>query len=315
MKIKIKTKTGIEGCYEKIEILNNEGVAKQTFDGFSNLITDIGLARLWSNIDSDIAAFSHCRVGSGSTTPQFTDQSLASQMASTNSSTYTQNTSIPGGYCETVVTYTFALGAVVGNVTEIATGWESAGNSVFSRTLVKDSGGSPVSIAVQSDEILRITWRHRRYWSVDDSSGTLANSGNKGGSYGWVCRPSEVGVWRAGTPSNARMALSLGGNNSFSMFAFYSTPSVIGDVTGKPSGSGTTATGVAQAQTKSTESTVRYTLGTSIGNAAGGISCFIFGNSGGASAGIQYQVQFSPAIVKTSSDILQIDLSHEWSRV
>src|SRR5690606_12130435 len=190
-----KVKIGCSGHFKDLEVLDRDGNVKRTIRGPKNLITDIGLNRLNANNDGDVYSF--CRVGTGNSTPLPTDTNLDNQVASAGQAlaSYSQGVNIDEGYMWCRIVWTFDLGAVVANVSELATGWSASGNSIFSRALVLDPEGNPTSITVLEDEQLRVTWEHRRYWQASPSTGTIVNEGNKGGSYNWEIRPARVPQW------------------------------------------------------------------------------------------------------------------------
>lgn len=318
MKIKVHTETKLSGHYEKIEVLRADGSLKQEHAGFSNLIVDGGIARLAEA--GNVSVFNFCRVGTGSATPTEFDNNLQSQIASTATSSYEAGNNLVGGYAAVTIVYTFALGAVVGNISEVATGWAASGiNTIFSRARILDGNGNPTTITIQSDEILRVTWTHRRYWPSEDMLGILTNAGNKGGSYSWRCRASRVGSWVAGRPLYAALALNASTNSPQTLGypAYYSGVGVgLGSIADDPLGT----VSVANAFTASTvgigaTSTIRLTFSTTQGNITGGISVFKFGtNVVNASSAVQYQIEFTPALLKTVNDLMEIEFSHSWGR-
>lgn len=150
---------GLKGVVENVLVLNQDGSIAYETGPFENVITNGGLDRVCSAIVI-ASAFTHCRVGTGSATPAVTDVGLQAQVAST--STYLPGagncgTTRPNGW--TLVmrrTYDFALGAVVGNMAELAFA-DSPTGQIFSRVLIQ-SGGVPTVVTVTASQQLRVVY-------------------------------------------------------------------------------------------------------------------------------------------------------------
>ena len=316
MKIKVHAETKLSGHYEKIEVLRADGSTKEEYAGFCNLIVDGGLSRL-SVTGHNIPVFNFCRVGTGSATPTESDNNLQAQIASTQSTTFSEQNNPELGFAETTVQYTFALGAVQGNISEIATGWADSGaNTIFSRARVLDGNGNPTSITILADEILRVTWSHRRYWPSSDMTGSLNNTGNKGGDYSWICRAAMVGSWKAGSMNLATMSLGtvVTGSGTVGYPAFYTGTRGLGDVSGRPNGviSSSNQFTATIVPSPPNASTLRLSFSTTQGNFATGINSFKFGSA--PPSAMEYQIEFTPPLIKTANDLMQVDFTHSWGR-
>lgn len=313
MSLSIKMPIGLSG-YFKIDVLSAGGKVKRSTGWMKNLVTDIGLARMKA---SNNTGWPFCRVGTGNTAPDPSDQALASQLASQAlTSESIDNVNIPGGYAYARATYQFAEGAVVGNVAEVGTGWAATGNSLFSRALVLDSMGNPTTITVQSDEILRVVWEHRRYWPTETFSGTIENIGNHGGTYSWTAKAAAVGSWGAGRANGCGFPFATIGTNSALNTLLYFGSSDLGDITGNPTGT-PGGSGSISAHTVSSGNTARARLSFTLAQSNGSLrSIRLFSREGGANPynGSHWQFRFDPAIPKTSSDLLAIDLDFSWER-
>ena len=95
-------------------------------------------------------------------------------------------------YISHIVEYHFAIGAAAGNLSELGVGWASSGTTLFSRALILDSGGTPTTITVLSDEYLYVTYEHRFYPSETDATGSIVFTGNIGGTYTYTLRPAQI---------------------------------------------------------------------------------------------------------------------------
>lgn len=150
---------GLKGIVENVLVLNRDGSVAYETGPFANVITNGGLDLVCS-AHHLANVFTHCRVGTGSAAPAITDTGLQTQVAAT--ATY-----LPGpGNCGTTWlnawtlqmrrTYDFALGAVVGNMAELAFA-NAATGQVFSRVLIH-SGGVPTVVAVTASQQLRVIY-------------------------------------------------------------------------------------------------------------------------------------------------------------
>lgn len=318
----INTKIGVSGLFKSVEVLRAGKVVRKTGE-FTNLITDVGLARLASPGTGQNSCFNYIRVGTGNAPPSPSDLALQDQIASTNvDSNYegSGGVNLEEGFVWRRVTWTFEEGAVVGNVSELATGWDaSSSGTIFSRALVRDSEGNPTTITVLADEQLRVTWEHRRYWATEDVSGTLVNEGNKGGVYNYRVRAADVGNWTIGRPANSGINISsLVGAGLTSRNVTYNYPSELGPIDGFPTGSPSSysgSTGGGVAGPSSVSRNIQFSL--TQANSSAGISCLVFQSyDGGTGTRTRhaFQVEFDPPLIKTSEDVMEIGVQINWAR-
>jgi len=145
---------------------------------FTNLITDAGLDMIGTNTSD--AYLNVCRLGSGSVTPAFTDTVLGNQIASADriSSTYGGSDTAPvhswGRY-----KYSFAPGSATGNISEI--GISNSGTAtlpLFSRALIKDALGNPITLTILADDYLDVFYTVRLYTSPDVTSFSVVDGAN-----------------------------------------------------------------------------------------------------------------------------------------
>ena len=160
---------------------------------FDNLITNNGMNRLGETGD----VFNFCFVGTGNTPPAFTDTALANKIA-TNSASISGNptaTTVFPYTSTSTFNYPFALGEVVGNISEVGTGWRISESNygLASRALILDQNGLPTTITVLADEILQVQYKFEQIINADDVTGTVVFTGNKGGTFDWASRPGHVG--------------------------------------------------------------------------------------------------------------------------
>lgn len=314
MKNKIKANCGVEGWYTlAVGKLDAEGnlVPRQTIGPFKNVITNQGLNRMG---DSG-SWFSYCQVGEGSSTPTVTDTSLDIWVAGTNNAT--SNTGAvgvnpPEYYARRRRTYRFNEGEAAGNLTEVGVGWGADSSTLYSRALIVDGGGTPITITVLSDEILDVTYEHRIYPPLDDVIGTITISGDDydyilracnvtsstdGFGPGWGLTATSTGVAAGLRPNNTGHSLRSGD---------------IADITSIPSGSIAAAGTLSQSNpayvSESLEKVgvLTWGLGTAgLTPVRCAVYCFYWA---------AFQIQFDPPLPKSNENILTLTFVYSWSR-
>lgn len=293
-------KIGSRGEYT-IYVTKSDGSIKQKLH-FPNLITNIGLEQMANNNDWLL----YCRVGSGSSAPEYTDTQLVNQIASFGPhsavSDFTQTT--PPYRTHSFKRYTFPVGTVTGNISEIGVGWGATGNTLFSRALILDSLGNPTSITVLSDESLVVEYRHYYYLPDSDWTGEVTLTGNIGGVYDII----------------GRAANALDDRNNSARYAQTNTGSVgiggttagvsINDIAAVTSSPGNlTGSGVGRSAVVIGPTTVRHTMVVppTVGNSGIRSVLIQMGNSA-------FQYQFDPPIPKTSDDTVTLNFDLSWGR-
>lgn len=294
----MKLNAGVGGKF-RIVAIRPDGTERVLADWFDNLILDKGLDRIATFIDCT----SYCRVGSGSTPPDFGDLQMEEPIASTTSTVGAAlggNSASAPYYGWSRKTFRFALGAAAGSINEVGIGWGTASGQLFSRALVKNSIGDPITLTVLSDEVLDVTYELRVYPPVDDVISTVTIAGIEHTVTG---RASAVtsGDWRPGGQF---------GSGINSQMTAYSN--VIGTQTQYPSGSTSLGAYAQDAYVQgSYELSGITTFGLTIANfGAGGIrSLLLRTNTVGC-----FQFQFDPPILKDANKIVTINSTMSWSR-
>lgn len=323
----IKIPVGVAGLFHNVEVLRADGSVKYETGEFKNLVLDQGLTRMVQFGTNNVTppdCFSVCSVGTGNTPPSTGQTQLDNQVAiaSTSGSPTGAGHNYEDGYIWARYTYTFALGAINNqNIAELGIGW-GGGTSLFSRALIRDTEGNPTSITILSDEQLRVTWEHRRYWPQEDITGSIVNEGNKGGVYNYTVRPSRVSTWSIGPAVASGIVIMNYSSSTYSNSSpgIFDGTSELGEINDRPSGSGVN---YANMQTRiapdGNKARGRISLGLTQGNLAGGIGALVFGKANNAwfanNTGMEFQMAFDPPIPKTSEDLLEIDVFIEPFRV
>lgn len=173
--IRHKSKYGVAGRF-KLVAVRPDGSTRELAPWQDNLITNTGLDYLagWSttvdNSNND-SMIGYLVVGTGSTPPAPTDTALANRLAINNSDIAIQGsgTTTAPYYAWFRRTFVFNAGVAAGNLTELGltqrpgTGTGISKTFLFSRALIKNSSGDPITVTVLPDEILQVTYELRVY--------------------------------------------------------------------------------------------------------------------------------------------------------
>lgn len=301
----IQIKSNVKGFF-KIEAVKPDGTRRVLADWFPNLILDQGLDRMGANSDY----LNACQVGTGSTTPAAAQTGLTTYVAGTTSvesTTYFAASDAPY-YGSITKRFRFAAGVAEGNISEVGIGWSSSGSTLFSRALILDEMSSPTTITVLADEVLDVTYELRQYAPTVDFSGTVdtytvtlraSNVTDASSSAGWG---NQLGLASAGLLNTGQAALA----------AYDGT---LGVVTGAPSGTEASVSGLPHTVTNAAYSggtyyrDITYFVDLNGLNVTGGIDCIKFGTTRG-----QYQASFSPAIDKDATKTMTLQFRIAWAR-
>lgn len=284
-----------KGFYS-LEVLDARGNVTRSTDWIPNLILDQGLLRMGANSDY----LNVCSVGSGVSTPQPSNTSLQAKLAQSSAASDVVNGAQAEApyYAYSRRMFTFTAGSVVGLVGELAVGWGGNAGQLFSRALVRNANGIPQAIPVLADETLRVTYEHRYYPLLTDTTGVLEVSGAIGGQYEYIIRPSMVSTatqWTANNAQNNGARLSITAYNG-----------EIGGITEQPTGN-RLSTGGVTGTVSGTTATFAHSYEIDNLNVSGGIRSLMFAMGNGA-----WQVQFTPAIPKDADISLRLQFGHTW---
>lgn len=280
-------------------------------DWFENLVTDNGLDALASVNASELVLY--CGAGAGTTPPSNGDSALQSALGS-RSSPATQVT----GPTTTLVdhtflrcVYTFAIGAVVGNVAEIGTFSATTGGTMFSRALIKDTGGNPTTVTVLADEQLVVTYELRKYPPLTDHSGTISITvDGVPTNYNYTIRAANFNTdlasyWAAMRPFTA-----------WNVNAYASEAGTLAAIGGQPAGGVQQSSRAVAAYTPGSfyrDATFTWGIGTA--NFATGIGTIAFGDvTNYSTGGAGYQISFSPKLPKNATRTLALPFRLSWGR-
>lgn len=308
-------KTTFKGRY-RLEAVRLDGT-KRFLAEFDNLITNGGMDMLSGSANPT----GLCAVGSGNATPAFTDTSLQTLVASTNNliSCTTSAASSSPYYGQSVYTWQFPVGAATGNLSEVGAGPSTT--NLFSRALILDSGGSPTTITVLSNEALNVVYTLQQYVPLTDVTGNISLGGT---SYPYLIRALAATSANTWTWDTRFAGPYLNGTFTQQAWATNASSGVPKDITAGlvlPGFPGDTYTNNSYTSgSYEADITVQWSI--NAGNASGGLNWFqiALGNYGNVATSTQnrgaYQVWISsgPNIPKDNTKVLTLNFSCIWAR-
>lgn len=310
------------------------GQLVRRIEPFSNHILNQGLNWLGSRTVPGIAGvveMSEFFVGTSTTAPTNTDIEMGGTWRKndtiiTNNAT---NLGAPDYVASWTSTKRWTAGSATGTWTSVGVGAYSATgpvNRLFSRALIVDGGGSPVSITVLSDEYLDVTYTLELHAVTGDFSGSFDLSGV---TYNYTGRRSYANLWSLGMQwhkNNLTLSVDPAEPTVPHHTIYYPAglPSAValGPITDTITNAiqlnlaGVTYSNASYVAGSYT-TTCTETYGLSIANHANGIIGFSRGLSGGGSSNYPrsgWQILLDKVIPKTSSKILELTWSASWGR-
>jgi hypothetical protein len=285
----------------KLTAIRPDGTERPLTGWFDNLILDSGLELLGTN-----NVLGACVVGTSNAAVVATQTTLSGFLAA-NSTIEETNEGAQGSepyFGWKTVRYRFAAGVATGNISEVGVGNSKvAGANLFSRALILDGDGDPVTISVLANEILDVTYELRYYPPLVDGSTTVTIDGD---SYDVTWRASDVTSATAWGQYIGNMA-SLRPSAANSVVVYNGA---MGAITTTPAGStasGPMVNAAYSASSDQRDGTVTFTLNEA--NLSGGIRSMRVGTSMGA-----YQFEFDPPIPKDDTKILGLTARIAWAR-
>lgn len=299
--MEIKTQSSVHAKFKLVvRSVSNDKITKET-GWFNNLVLDTGLARMSVGRWID-----RCCVGTGNSNPVTTQVSLDGFLSATSTqianSSSAQTTNSPY-YSSVTTTWRFSAGSATGNISEVGLGWSNT--DLWNRSLIKDSSGEPTTITVLSDEYLDVVSEIRQYPSLSYSGSFELKNGN-----GEVVSTHSV----SGSPF-------LGSPlNSFNQIIPYQISIYSGVKNDSPTVSPTTQLGTVSSKTTTypTTTSVQSVFTIGLTDCNGSHQSFLipatglFTGTGGTQCA--YKFQISPAITKSSSQVMTYTFTIEWGR-
>lgn len=289
------------GAYQ-VRVLRPDGSIRMETEFFDNLITNQGL-----DVYGGVGSVSVLWVTNGTTPPSVTDTTLSGTIlgySGSGSAANTGQTATLPNYAELTFTHTFAVGGVIGTITELGrgAGGPSTVNTLFSRALIVNSGGTPISITLTATDQLVIVYKIRAYIPDDD---VIASMDVNGVTTNLTIRPmlvSNAAIWGASIAT-----LSFDGSQSGVHTG------AIGSRTGVPAGTFTSCSSVTNATYVPGSYARAFSMIWLPAKGAFTAASFRAGQASGQPAG-GWQVSLSPSIIKTNLQTLRIEGELSWSR-
>lgn len=288
--------------YFKFEAVNvDTGERRLLSDWQPNLITNAGLDLIGSLAGGVVR---RVFVGSGQTPASVTDTALVSLVATASSTTSNvsgASSSAPYyGFLRT--TWRFSAGQAQGNLSEVGVGGTSG--ALFSRSLIKDSGGNPTTITVLSNEYLDVTYELRLYAPTTDLVGQLTLGTEVHDVTVRAANVTSTSFWYIG------LGLSSASSTAPNVQTQYAYSGPIGAVTASPTGyssAGVPSDVVYAAGSQYREVDLDWSL--TSGNFGTGIRSILFCSNVGT-----YQAEFDPPIMKDNTKTFRATVRFAWAR-
>lgn len=164
---------GVCGIFTCRAIKPGVGVVRELT--FPNLITNLGMDAIGSGLQ-----FARMHLGTGTTPPAFSDTGLTNFGVNVQNADPTSATGVAASspyYGWTRLTWLSSVGGATGSWTEIGVSSQNTNGNLRSHALIVDSGGSPTTFTVLSDEQFQGTYEFRRYVPLTDNPASITLSG------------------------------------------------------------------------------------------------------------------------------------------
>lgn len=315
-KVTIPIDVGAAGWFTISAVKDGRVCRSKTFSDpmeigpFKNLILNGGMDRLATNTGNQSLVFGNFYVGTGTVPPAATNNQLTTQVGGATTASPVRSAGVaPDYYAKTVFSGISAIGAFGNvNLTEIGIGGSST--TLFSRALIADSAGNPVSFPINDDEQLQVSYELRIYPPLTDSSHTVNVSGSR-----------TVTVRAIGVASSAFWGVDGAGVNGPAIGITNPPGGVDWFTGGLGSLTATAATGAAVSTptggrtiTDNPYSSGSFSKSGRISwNSASANSTTLRTNVVGFRIGT-FQVQYDPPISKDSTQTMYLDYQLSWSR-
>lgn len=288
MTTEVNQHIGLEGIFN-FKLTNTKTGEVREYE-FKNLILSSGIDYYMTSGHTFISG---CILGSSSVPPVATDTTITNILGTSTTAQTSgageSNTTVLPYYTSYYWTYRFIEGVATGNIAQVAMAYGSVSTTtniyegLFSKALVKDGNGTPITITKLADEVLDVRYTLRIYPPSSDVTGTTTISGV---NYDYIVRAANAGSW------------TLNGKAVSSVPTATAYTGTIGTELGTPLGSGsygdaaTKTFNIYVAGTHTRTATIFWDLNN--GNLSGGIrSVYLgFGNYT-YGHGVYFQIQYT----------------------
>lgn len=289
---------------------------------FDNLITNRGLDGY--GYGNDPYLINNCYVGTGMALPSVNDVGLAVPLASTSGVAESNHIAptAPDWVSSRVNRYRFAVGTVVGNISEVGIGGE---NYFWSRARILDDYGNPSDITVLANEYLDVIYTLRLHPNLNDIPFTFTLGGE---TYSGTARPQNIQDSQITGTSTLSVYGGITPNSGIEINAVYNSGNlgtINQEIQNYNSGGrltvGPSAWGMEEYAQGSYRRRFYSTIGLNEGNVAGGIIGFSviprpIGNYGtlGSVFRLETQIMLNKPIPKDNTNSVKITLQVQWGR-
>ena len=169
----------------KIEAIRPDGSRRLLADWQPNLITNSGMDQIGSGSKSGFTVnqsgwIAYCRLGTGNTTPAFTDTVLTTHKAEAGKISFTEGFQVATEpyYLWQKNVYRFSQGQATGIMAEIGIGMSLSTGLLSTHSLILDTNDDPTTITIAADEQVDVTYEFRSYMldiTVQNSTMTIDN--------------------------------------------------------------------------------------------------------------------------------------------
>lgn len=182
---------GVKGEYE-VCVIRGSGIKEEY--AFSNMILDVFVDR-WANSSGNlITSELSCYVGSGTTPPVASNTQLEAFIAKSPSDAnisenYLNYKSGSDYWTEYFATFTYSLGQVVGNVSEVGIQMNNATKvhtNIDSRSLIKDASNNPITLVLTANDQLIVRYKLKFKIPTTQSSTVITIAGTST-TVTWEC--------------------------------------------------------------------------------------------------------------------------------
>jgi hypothetical protein len=285
------------------------GRVKRELD-FPNLIVDAGLDFIGQS-GTPLTCMTYMGMGTGGTAPAVSDTALQTPIGTRVTRDSVSPSSGPSfAYWQESFVFTFLEANANGNLAEVGLFSSASTGTMWTRQVLKDSGGTPTTITKTSAERLTVTYNVRLYSPTVDVTGNVTITGS--GVHAYTSRAMQIddsGSWGA-FPLTGFYA---GGGSS----AYLHESATLGSTTGQPSGveDGTTTTSSVSVGSYTSGTFQRqhtYFWDTGRGNFGTGVGSITFGGTNSNTN--MFQCAFGTQILKTALKQLTIVAQLSWGR-
>ena len=199
----------VEGIYDKVEIIGKDGEVKKSVGPFKNLILDAGLHLM----GTDNRFTNHFYYGTGNTPPTVADQDMEAYVGHRTSTE--SNSSNNDEASNTIsLTKTWLSDPMSADViiAELGIGYSpnASTRNIFSRSLVKDAQGNPITLEMLEGESIRATYTLVMHLPESDVHGSfMMHEDGVDTNVAYVARPyllSNTGRWSITNPNTFSVA-------------------------------------------------------------------------------------------------------------